>query len=307
VLTPLPTATYRTMLGLLAATGIRVGEAIALDRCDVELGECRLVIRDGKGGGRQLPLHTSTAEALAACARVRDRLCPSPTTPAFFVSTAGTRLIYECFRRTFAKLRSTAGLDSRRPLPRAHDLRHGFAVQTLLDWHRADLDVAARLPLLGAWMGHRRPASTYYYLQAAPELLARGAAPPRPRDMVMSALAPTLQAFFTERLIGQLQASPNTIVAYRDTLRLLLCFAQQRTGIPPNRLDLGELDAELVAAFLDHLEHDRGNSTATRNTRLAAIRSLFGYAAHRHPEHSATIARGTQSRSNARSRRRSRS
>jgi integrase/recombinase XerD len=124
VLTPLPTATYRTLLGLLAATGIRVGEAIALDRCDVALNERRLVIRDGKGGGRQLPLHTSTVEALAAYARVRDRLCPSPTAPAFFVSTSGTRLIYECFRRTFAKLRSSAGLDSRRPLPRAHDLRH---------------------------------------------------------------------------------------------------------------------------------------------------------------------------------------
>jgi integrase/recombinase XerD len=109
--------------------------------------------------------------------------------------------------------------------------------------------------------------------------------------MVMSALAPTLQAFFTERLIGQLQASPNTVVVYRDTLRLLLCFAQQRTAIPPSRLDIADLDAELVAAFLDHLEHDRGNSTATRNTRLAAIRSLFGYAAHRHPEHAATIAR----------------
>jgi site-specific recombinase XerD len=109
--------------------------------------------------------------------------------------------------------------------------------------------------------------------------------------MVMSALAPTLQAFFTERLIGQLQASPNTISAYRDTFRLLLCFAQQRTGTPPSSLDLGELDAELVAAFLDHLERDRGNSAATRNTRLAAIRSLFGYAAHRHPEHAAAIAR----------------
>jgi integrase/recombinase XerD len=175
VLTPLPMATYRTMLGLLEVTGIRVGEAIVLDRCDVESDECRLVIHDGKGGDRRLPLHASTAEALENYAGVRDRLCPSPTTPAFFVSTVGTRLIYECFRGTFAKLRSTAGLDSRRPLPRAHDLRHGFAVQTLLDWHRADLDVAARLPLLGAWMGHRHPASTYYYLQAAPELLALAA------------------------------------------------------------------------------------------------------------------------------------
>ena len=174
-LTPLRAATYRAMLGLLAVTGIRVGEAIALDRCDVELGECRLVIRDGKGGGRRLPLHASTTEALEAYARVRDQLCPSPTAPSFFVSTVGTRVIYECFRKTFAKVRSTAGLDGRRPLPRAHDLRHGFAVQMLLDWHRADMDVAARLPLLGAWMGHRHPASTYYYLQAAPELLALAA------------------------------------------------------------------------------------------------------------------------------------
>jgi integrase/recombinase XerD len=175
VLTPLRAVTYRTMLGLLAVTGMRVGEAIALDRCDVELRECRLVIHDGKGGGRRLPLHPSTAEALEAYTRVRDRLFPAPTAPSFFVSTTGTRLIYERFRTTFTKLRSTAGLDSRRPLPRAHDLRHGFAVQTLLDWHRADLDVAARLPLLGTWMGHRHPASTYYYLQAAPELLALAA------------------------------------------------------------------------------------------------------------------------------------
>jgi len=107
----------------------------------------------------------------------------------------------------------------------------------------------------------------------------------------VTALAPTLQAFFTERLIRQRQASPNTIAAYRDTFRLLLTFAQQQTGTHPSQLDLAELDAELISAFLDHLEHERRNSTATRNARLAAIRSLFGYAAHRHPEHAATIAR----------------
>ena len=107
----------------------------------------------------------------------------------------------------------------------------------------------------------------------------------------MTALAPTLQAFFTERLIRQRQASPNTIAAYRDTFRLLLTFAQQQTGTKPNQLDLADLDAELIGAFLDYLEHERLNSTATRNARLAAIRSLFSYAAHQHPEHAATIAR----------------
>ncbi len=107
----------------------------------------------------------------------------------------------------------------------------------------------------------------------------------------MSALAPTLQAFFTDRLIGQRNSSPHTLAAYRDTLRLLLCFAAQRTGRQPSQLDIDDLDAPLIGAFLDHLEHERGNSVRTRNARLAAIRSLFRYAALRHPEHAATIGR----------------
>jgi integrase/recombinase XerD len=107
----------------------------------------------------------------------------------------------------------------------------------------------------------------------------------------MSALAPTMQAFFTERLIGQRQASPHTIAAYRDTFRLLLAFAQQRTGVEPHALDIDDIDASLLTAFLDHLERDRGNNPRTRNARLAAVRSLYRYAALRHPEHAATIAR----------------
>jgi integrase/recombinase XerD len=107
----------------------------------------------------------------------------------------------------------------------------------------------------------------------------------------MSLLAPTLQAFFTDRLLTQRQASPRTVAAYRDTLRLLLGFAQQRTGIPPCRLDIADLNAELIAAFLTHLEHHRGNGVRTRNTRLAAIHSLFRFAALHHPEHADQIAR----------------
>jgi integrase/recombinase XerD len=107
----------------------------------------------------------------------------------------------------------------------------------------------------------------------------------------MSLLAPTLQAFFSDRLIGQRRASPHTIAAYRDTLKLLLAFAAQRTGHEPSGLDLDDLDAPLIGAFLDHLEHERHNSVRTRNARLAAIRSLFKYAALRHPEHAATIQR----------------
>ena len=107
----------------------------------------------------------------------------------------------------------------------------------------------------------------------------------------MTALAPSLQAFFCDRLIGQRAASPNTIAAYRHSFRLLLEFAADRLRTPPSKLDIAALDAPLIAAFLDHLEQDRHNSTATRNNRLAAIHSLFGYLALQHPEHAATIQR----------------
>jgi site-specific recombinase XerD len=107
----------------------------------------------------------------------------------------------------------------------------------------------------------------------------------------VTALAPTLQAFFTDRLAGQRGASGHTIAAYRDTWRLLLGFAARRTGKNPCQLDIADLDAPLIAAFLDHLERDRGNSPRTRNSRLAAIRSLFAWAALRHPEHAAVIQR----------------
>lgn len=107
----------------------------------------------------------------------------------------------------------------------------------------------------------------------------------------MSSLAPTLEAFFSERLARQRQASPHTVLAYRDTFRLLLGFAQQRTGKAPSKLDLQDLDAPLIGAFLEHLEKDRGNSVRTRNTRLAAVHSFFRFASFRHPEHVALIQR----------------
>jgi integrase/recombinase XerD len=107
----------------------------------------------------------------------------------------------------------------------------------------------------------------------------------------MTALAPTLQAFFTDRLARQRQASPHTIAAYRDTWRLLLSYAATQAGRQPSELDLTDLDAPLIGTFLDHLERERGNSARTRNARLAAVHSLFRYAALRHPEHAEVIAR----------------
>jgi integrase/recombinase XerD len=107
----------------------------------------------------------------------------------------------------------------------------------------------------------------------------------------VTALAPTLQTFFTDRLIRQRHASPQTVAAYRDTWRLLLSFTATRTGRQPGRLDIADLDAPLIGDFLDHLERGRGNSPRTRNARLAAIHSMFGYAALQHPEHAELIAR----------------
>lgn len=172
---PLRAATYRTLFGLLAATGLRVGEAIRLERDDLDLTEGLLTVRQTKfGKSRQLPLQASTVDALVAYATQRDLSCPTPTATTFFVSTVGTPLIYTCIRQVFVDLAGRVGLESRTGAryPHLHGFRHTFAVSTLLAWHRDGTDVAARLPLLSAYLGHSHPASTYWYLQAAPELLA---------------------------------------------------------------------------------------------------------------------------------------
>ena len=171
----LQAATYPALIGLLSVTGMRVGEAIKLNRDDVDFDQGTVSIKLGKfGKSRLLPLHPTTLAALHAYAHRRDVLCPSPATTALFVSTVGTRLTYNSVRVIFAGLTRQAGLlpRSARCRPRLHDLRHRFAVQTLLDWYQADADVAARLPLLSTYLGHVRPGTTYWYFEATPELLA---------------------------------------------------------------------------------------------------------------------------------------
>lgn len=174
----LKAATYETLIGLLAVTGMRVGEAIRLDRADLDGEDGVLTIRDTKfGKSREIPLHPSTVEALAAYSGLRDRLCPRPTTPSLFISTAGTRLIYKNVHHKWLDLVSRAGLEprSRRCRPRPHDLRHRFAVTTQLGWYRDGANVEARLPQLSTYLGHVAPRGTYWYLHAAPELLALAA------------------------------------------------------------------------------------------------------------------------------------
>jgi integrase/recombinase XerD len=174
---PLRAATYETLFGLLAAAGLRLGEAIGLDRADADLDGAVLTIRDGKfGRSRLVPLHPTVTSALASYAACRDRLCPSPATTRFFVSTAGTPLRTSLTDHTFAQLTTALGLRTAARRPRIHDLRHTFAVRQLLEWHRNSDDVNARMPVLSAYLGHVSPAGTYWYLTAVPELMELAAA-----------------------------------------------------------------------------------------------------------------------------------
>jgi integrase/recombinase XerD len=176
--TPLRCETIRTLISLLAVTGMRIGEAIDLDDADFDPAGSLITVRRAKfGKHRLLPLHPSATAAVSSYRKLRDREFPRPATTALLVSGNGTRLRYDNVSVTFAKLARRAGLQPRsaRCRPRPHDLRHTMAVNTLLDWYRDGGDIASRLPLLSAYLGHSEPASTYWYLSASPELLAEAA------------------------------------------------------------------------------------------------------------------------------------
>jgi integrase/recombinase XerD len=174
---PLTAATYATLLGLLAATGMRVGEAIGLDQDDIDWRQSLVTVTKSKfGKARHVPVHGSTITALHDYARTRDRLAPRRRAPSFFISRAGTRVIHQNFHRVFLRLIRLSGMSDRRPQrPRLHDLRHTFAVKTLREWYRAGLDVEPRLPSLSTYLGHVNPTTTYWYLTATPELLTLAA------------------------------------------------------------------------------------------------------------------------------------
>ena len=173
---PLRAATFETLIGLLAVTGMRSGEALRLDRNDVDVEAGTVMILATKfNKSRMLAIHPTTLAALATYADVRDRRWPQPRTPSFFVSNRGARLSCSSLYAGFAQLLNQAGLvpptGSRRRRPRPHDLRHSFAVATLLEWYQSDQDVGPLLPSLSAWLGHAKPKDTYWYLSAVPELL----------------------------------------------------------------------------------------------------------------------------------------
>ena len=171
---PIKGASYATLIGLLAVTGMRAGEALGLDREDVDLTCGILTVRHGKGGkSRLVPLHSSTREALQRYAALRDTVYPRPFCASFFVSERGTRVFYGSVNHWFRMIAAHIGL--RKPGdpqgPRLHDLRHHFAIQTMLHWYRSKADVETHLPELSTYLGHVHPRDTYWYLEAVPELL----------------------------------------------------------------------------------------------------------------------------------------
>jgi integrase len=167
--------TYTTLFGLLAATGLRISEALHLDRADVDLRSGVLTVTNTKfRKSRLVPLHPSTITALKAYAERRDRAFPFMKTGTFFVSDCGAHLYYTTVRSAFVKLRRHLGWanHSLRRLPRIHDIRHTFACRRLLAWYRDGADIAQKMPALSTYLGHVSVEGTYWYLTAAPDLMA---------------------------------------------------------------------------------------------------------------------------------------
>ena len=288
-----PGLTMATVIGLMAATGLRPGETYRLGRDHVDLAAGRLAVMHSKHGkSRQIPLHTTTIDALGRYARLRDGSFTDPAGSGFFLTASGSDLTSEVAARCFRRLVRTAGIDPAgggRSPARLGDLRHSFAVHTLLSWHHGGVDVQRQLPVLSAFLGHNEPGPHLLVFAGRPRAdgLRRR---PLLAGPVMTAAAPLIQGFFTQRLPQQ-RVSAHTIASYRDCFKLLLRFARTRTGRPPAQLDLTDLDALLVGAFLDHLETDRHNGIDTRNLRLTAIQSFFRYLQLDCPEHAGVIAR----------------
>jgi len=168
--------TYWTLLGLLTATGMRLGETLALNQSDVDLREGVLFVRHTKCRRERLvPVHESTRAALLRYARERDLVHPRPRTDAFLVAESGLRLRHGSVQENFVRLSRSIGIRTRCGRfgrgPRLHDLRHRFAVAAMTEWYRSAIDVDQRLPILSTYLGHTMPSSTYWYLEAAPGLL----------------------------------------------------------------------------------------------------------------------------------------
>jgi integrase/recombinase XerD len=173
---PMRAASYEALFGLLAVSGMRIGEALALERGDVDLDAGLITIRKAKSDrARLVPLHPTTTDALRRYASVRDDLCPKPRSRAFVLSSVGTPVLAAGLRAAFREIMTRIGVRTDTVHPRIHDLRHRFAVQTLIDWQRSGVTIDERMPTLSTYLGHVSPMDTYWYLSASPELMALAA------------------------------------------------------------------------------------------------------------------------------------
>lgn len=173
---PIRAAGLETLLGLLATSGMRIGEAVGLQRDDVDLAAGVITIRHAKfDRTRLVPLHDSVTKVLARYAVERDRLCPRPRSTTFFVSATGGTIDRSSVDKVLRQITTTMGIRTASVHPRVHDLRHSFAVRTIIGWQHAGINIDERITVLSVYLGHIAPADTYWYLSAAPELMAAAA------------------------------------------------------------------------------------------------------------------------------------
>ena len=174
--TPLKAATYQALFGLLAVSGMRGGEAVGLDRDDFDITSGVITIRHAKfDRPRLVPLHPTTTTALHTYLGERDQLCPAPTSAALFITGTGGRLNRSEIAKTLRQLTTATGLRTDTVHPTPHQLRHSFAVRTMIDWHRSGVSIDDRIAVLSTYLGHVSPADTYWYLSASPELMSLAA------------------------------------------------------------------------------------------------------------------------------------
>ena len=286
--------TYATLIGLLACTGLRIAEALALRVGDLDWGTQVLTVRQTKfHKSRLVPLHPSAVAPLRDYARARDNSRASRPDIPFFASAKGGPLLYGTVRSTFHRLLRLAMPEVKpvgRVRPRFHDLRHTFACRRLLDWYGNGTDIDQAIDQLSALLGSRQSNRHLLVSDRCPGTPGPGRPALRAIQSSLdrrAIMSPTfdilIQDFFCRRLIQQQGVSPRTVEAYRDTFRLLLAYLPQRLRKPVPAIALVDLDAPVVLAFLDHLENERGNGPRTRNARLTALRSFVQYAASRDP------------------------
>jgi integrase/recombinase XerD len=276
--------TYAALISLLAATGLRISEALHLLVSDIT-PDGLLIRRTKFQKTRLVPLHDTAVAGLGP-------LLDAPPGSAIAVATMslfrrkGNRWFYWKVHSVFRTLLKSAGL---KPCggrwPRIHELRHTFAVRALESSPTGRQRIGQHMLALATYLGHVNINATYWYLETTPELLREIASLPKAfcKEGGMTSLAPHMEAFLREHLARHRGASQHTCDSYAYSFQSLFEFASQKLKVAPSALMLEQLDAALISGFLEHLETTRGNSAETRNVRLAAFRSFFRFLQHREP------------------------